>query len=187
MATGKAGGLDSLRVVLSGMSVCRAKAALYQRERAPRLNNQTKQRLSKKMLIRSIIAISFMVVSYPSLSQPSFFGDFESGTVTGVGNHNWVSIQAAAPDRISLIKDGRGTYARVEIRKGDHPLHCPDCSERSELVIMQDAHGNPLYENLSSGTQRYTFSVKFDPSWRTIMEIIMVLGAYFYSCMAPII
>ncbi len=110
-----------------------------------------------------------MILSNPSLCQPSFFGDFESGSVTGVGNHNWVSIQAYAPDRIRLIKDRRGTYARVEIRKGDHPLHCPDCSERSELVMMQDEHGNPLYENLTSGTQRYTFSIKFDPSWRTMI------------------
>jgi len=110
-----------------------------------------------------------MVVSYPALSQPSFWGDFESGSLTGYGNHNWGSIQAAAPGRISLIKDSRGTYARIEIRKGDHPLHCQDCGERSEIVMMQDAHGNPLYENIGSGIQRYAFSVKFDPSWRTML------------------
>ena len=33
---------------------------------------------------------------------------------------------------------------------------------------MQDANNNQIYENLNSGTQRYAFSVKFDPSWRTI-------------------
>jgi len=123
----------------------------------------------KKHILTSISSVFLLVASYPSLSQPSFRGGFESGAVTGVGNHNWFSLQAFAPDRISIVKDSHGSYARVEVRAGDHELHCPTCTERSELVMMQDANGNALYENLSSGTQRYTFSVKFDKSWRNMV------------------
>lgn len=142
-------------------------------------DTQTKQKVSKKMLTRSIIATFFMVTSNPSFSDCSppppppppppigsnlsFLGDFESGTVIGSGIHNWRNIQAAASDRISLLQDSRGTYARVEIRNGDG---CSSCTERSEVVMMQNANSNPIYENLNSGTQRYSFSVKFDPSWQ---------------------
>ncbi len=119
-------------------------------------------------LIGSALAMVFMVASTPALSTPTFWGDFESGTVTGSGNHNWRSIQAFASGRISLLRASRGTYARVEVRAGDHTRGCSTCTERSEVLMMQDASSNPLYENLSSGTQRYTFSVKFDPSWQTM-------------------
>lgn len=129
-------------------------------------DNQTKQKFSKKMFIRSVITLFCLGVSYPALSTPTFWGNFESGAVIGVGNKNWRNTQAAASDRISLIRGSRGTYARVEIRNGDHQSNCSSCTERSEVVMMQDENSNPIYENLSSGTQRYTFSVKFDTSWQ---------------------
>jgi len=120
-------------------------------------NIQTKQKLSKKMLIRSAVTLFCFGVSYQALSAPTFYGNFESGTVTGVGNRNWRNIQASAPGRISLIKDTRGIYAKVQVRNYE---------PRSEVVMMQDAYSNPIYENLSSGIERYTLSVKIDPSWQ---------------------
>ncbi len=113
-----------------------------------------------------------MAASYPVFSQTSFKGDWESGSVTGTGNVNWISLQAVATDRVTLINDGQraGTYARFEVRPGDNPLACCANTDRAEAVGMQNANGMPLYENLSSGTQRYSFSVKFDASWKTIVD-----------------
>lgn len=103
---------------------------------------------------------------------PSFWGDWESGTVTGSGNHNWRYKEAVAADRIAILSNGgsrQGSrYARVEVRPGDNPLSCCAGSERAEVSRMQDANNNQIFENLNSGTQQYAFSVKFDSSWRTI-------------------
>ena len=104
----------------------------------------------------------------------SFYGDWESGQVTGSGNHNWSSKQVVDADRISLINDGNArqgnNYVRVEVRHGDNPLNCCPGTERAEVYGMQDEDNNPIYENLESGIQRYTFSVKFDESWQTIVD-----------------
>jgi len=132
-------------------------------------DNRTILKRSRKNHITSILAMVFMVASTPALSTPTFYGNFDSGSVTGVGDHNWRNIQAFAPGRINLLKDSRGIYARVEVRRGDHSSGCSTCTERSEVVMMQNAASNPIYENLNSGTQRYTFSVKFDPSWQTMV------------------
>lgn len=106
--------------------------------------------------------------------QTSFYGDWESGQVTGSDNHNWRGKQVVASDRISIINDGGARqgnyYARVEVRNGDNPLNCCQGTDRAEVLEMQNADNSKIYENLSSGTQRYSFSVKFDESWQTIVE-----------------
>lgn len=126
------------------------------------------------MPIRSILAMLFMVVSYPVLSVTSFYGNFDSGTVTGIGNTNWKYVQRVAQDRFTII-DGGGTHpsaARVEVREGDNPLNCCNGTDRAEVLVMQKADGSELHENLSSGTQEYTISVKFDElSWPLISDI----------------
>lgn len=102
---------------------------------------------------------------------PSFYGDWESGTVTGQGNTNWRWIEAVAPDRITLIEDSErsGKVARVEVRKGDNPLtFCCFDTDRAEVARMQNDDGTELPENLGSGNQQYRFSVKFDDTWQVI-------------------
>jgi hypothetical protein len=122
--------------------------------------------------VGSIAAIFLLAASYPAFAQTSFQGDWESGTVTGSGNTNWISLQAVAADRFTLINDGvrAGTYARVEVRPGDNPLSCCYNTDRAEVSGMQNANGTQLFENLGSGTQRYSFSVKFDAGWQTIVD-----------------
>ena len=106
--------------------------------------------------------------------QTSFYGDWESGQVTGSDNHNWRGKQVVASDRISIINDGGARqgnyYARVEVRNGDNPLNCCQGTDRAEVLDMQNADNSKIYENLSNGIQRYSFSVKFDKSWQTIVE-----------------
>jgi hypothetical protein len=70
-------------------------------------------------------------------------------------------------DRIRRVTSpvGHGNYSiRVEVRPGDDPCECG--GERAEVLIMSDAYGNPINENLSSGTQFYAFSVRFDSNWQ---------------------
>ena len=122
--------------------------------------------------IGSIGAAFLLAASFTAFAQPSFQGDWESGTVTGSGNTNWIWLEAVAADRFTLVNDGvrPGTYARVEVRSGDNPLACCAHTDRAEVSGMQNANSTPLYENLSSGTQRYSFSVKFDAGWQTIVD-----------------
>jgi hypothetical protein len=122
--------------------------------------------------VGSIAAILLMAASYPVFALPSFQGGWESGTVTGIGNANWLSLQAVAADRFTLINDGvrPGTYARVEVRPGDNPLACCYDTDRAEVSGMQNADGTQIFENENSGTQRYSFSVKLDANWETIVD-----------------
>jgi hypothetical protein len=104
------------------------------------------------------------VTTLPSdTTPPSFIGDWESGNVTGAGS--WGYRQTIAADRFRLLNDGgarQGSYyARVEVRPGDDPLNCHCGTERSEVLDM-----GGIDEDEQSGTVRYAFSVKFDPSWQ---------------------
>lgn len=122
--------------------------------------------------VGSTAAIFLLAANCSVFAQPSFQGDWESGTVTGSGNTNWISLQAVAPDRFTVINDGvrAGSYARVEVRPGDNPLACCYNTDRAEVSEMQYANSTPLVESLDSGTQRYSFSVKFDAGWQTIVD-----------------
>ena len=109
----------------------------------------------------------------PIAVAPSFFGDWESGTVIGSGNKNWKEIEIVAPDRFTVQSDGgarQGSrYARVEVRFGDNPLKSGgQDTGRAEVSYMQHADNSYLNENLNSGTQQYAFSVKLDSTWRII-------------------
>ena len=107
----------------------------------------------------------------PPGPSPSFYGDWESKTVIGDGNRNWSYAELVAADRMRLITDSRGTYARVEVRSGDNPLDfCCYDTDRAEVTGMQTVNNQPIFDNLGSGTQRYTLSVKFDGSWQTIYD-----------------
>jgi Polysaccharide lyase len=83
-------------------------------------------------------------------------------------------VQRVAPDRISILADQNARqgrrYARVTVRPGDNPLSCCQNTERAEVLYMQDANNRPIFENTNSGTQQYAFSVKFDPTWKTIVD-----------------
>ncbi len=126
--------------------------------------------IRRRRHIRSLATALMLSATYPALALPSFQGDWESGLVTGSGSANWIGIQAVASDRFTLVNDGvrQGTYARVEVRSGDNPLPCCNNTERAEVYGMQNADNSQIFENLSSGTQRYSFSVKFDKSWTPI-------------------
>jgi polysaccharide lyase-like protein len=113
---------------------------------------------------------------------PSFYGDWESGTVTGLGSRNWKAVQRVAVDRLAIVADGgarQGTkYARVQVLPGDDPLALGKGTERAEVYYMQDASNAVIFENQSSGTQQYSFSVKFDPSWQTIVDYGATTGKW---------
>jgi hypothetical protein len=125
-------------------------------------------RTSSKAVVTSLV----MLVCHSAGAAPSFEGGWESGTVIGSGSTNWRSLEVVAPDRFTLLNDGirPGTYARVEVRNGDNPLtFCCDGSDRAEVATMQNADNTRLDENLSSGTQQFSFSVKFDSGWQDIV------------------
>lgn len=119
-----------------------------------------------------IVSMFLVAASHQVFAAPTFQGDWESGTVIGNGSSNWLSLQSVAPDRITLINDGvrAGTYARIEVRPGDNPLACCYDTDRAEVSGMQDTNGAQIFENLGSGTQRYSFSVKFDAGWQNIVD-----------------
>lgn len=116
-------------------------------------------------------------------TNPSFFGDWERGTVSGTGSGNWIRSELVAPDRLTVVRgaDARQGeyYARVEVRPNDNPLtSCCVGTERAEVSGMQDGSGGAIEENESSGTQQYTVSVKFDPSWQTIIDYGSATGKW---------
>lgn len=126
----------------------------------------------RRKYVGSIAAAFFLLTSFPVFAVPSFQGDWSSGTVTGSGNTNWIGLEAVAADRFTLVNDGPGSapYARVEVRNGDNPLACCFNSDRAEVYGMQDETNHQIFENLGSGTQRISFSVKFDAGWQTITD-----------------
>ncbi len=94
----------------------------------------------------------------------SFSGDWETA-LTGPGT--WRSKQIVAPDRFQRVTDivRQGKYAaRIEVRPGDDPIH--SSGERAEVLVMTDKDGKPFFENESSGTQFYAFSVRLAPDWK---------------------
>jgi hypothetical protein len=103
----------------------------------------------------------------------SFYGDWETGTLIGTGNHNWGIKQVVADDRYKILNDGGARqgnyYARVEVRPGDNPLSCCSGTSRSEVAVMRDANNKDISENESSGTVQYSFSVKFDSTWQPVV------------------
>jgi hypothetical protein len=99
----------------------------------------------------------------PSSPGISFSSDWKNG-ITGPGN--WLALQAVASDRFQRVTGPflHSRYAvRVEVRPGDDPIHAS--GERAEATVMTDVNGNRLYENESSGTQYFAFSVRLDSSW----------------------
>ncbi len=98
----------------------------------------------------------------------SFRGDWETGQLTG--NGNWRAIQQDGLGGMTLLHDGGARqgiyYARVELGPATDSN-----SQRSEVVDMTTATGGLIRENESSGTQQYSFSVKFDASWQTIVPL----------------
>lgn len=69
----------------------------------------------------------------------------------------------------TLLHDGgarQGSYyAKVVVA----PSGCGSCTERSEVVHMKDEQNRVIYENENSGTQQYSFSVKFDSTWKPMV------------------
>ncbi|MBL8025824.1 MAG: heparin lyase I family protein, partial [Fibrobacteres bacterium] len=108
----------------------------------------------------------------------TFYGDWESGSVVGVGNHNWGVSEVVSPDRFKVIRDNSARqgsyYARVEVRSGDDPFN-DGGTERAEVSQPNGVGGEwweeQIFENMQSGTQIYSFSVKFDSSWKNITNI----------------
>jgi len=126
-------------------------------------------------------------LSLKSTAAPSFWGDWESGTVIGTYAHNWGYEEAVSTDRISLLHDGLGRqgtyYAKVEVRNGDNPL-APSCAgtNRAEVSSMRDANNAKVYETESSGTKQYSFSVKFDNTWKQPVDNGDGNGKYAIFC-----
>jgi hypothetical protein len=105
----------------------------------------------------------------------AFWGDWESGLVIGTYTHNWGYKEVMAENRISLLK-GTGSrqgnyYARVEVRNGDNP-NAPSSpgTNRAEVSSVRDANNKKVYENESSGTKQYRFSVKLDNTWQEMVD-----------------
>ena len=121
--------------------------------------------------MKKLLLILSMLLSSTAFSATSNWGDWETGTVTGSGNHNWWGRQTERTDSFVLLNDGTARqgnyYAKVMVNPGDHGIPQP-CCERSMVLGMQTATNNWNWndEDVNSGTVRYTFSVKFDPTWQ---------------------
>jgi hypothetical protein len=120
--------------------------------------------LFRKSGFAAACACAVFAVGPASAQGVSFSGDWETG-ITGRGT--WGSRQTVSEDRIqrviSPVRQGRYA-ARVEVRPGDDPIN--SSGERSEVLIMTDAQGNKIYENESSGTQWFAYSVMIAPGWQ---------------------
>ena len=83
--------------------------------------------------------------------------DYET-IITGLSA--WYDIEAVATRivRTQEIKPRIGNWClKVELRPEDRW----NGTSRSELGVLQDVLGHPIWENESSGTQYYAFSVQF--------------------------
>lgn len=104
-----------------------------------------------------------------------FWGDWESGLVTGSYTHNWGYKEVMADNRITLLSGAgarQGNYfARVEVRNGDNP-NAPSSpgTNRAEVSSIRDANNKKVYENESSGIKQYSFSLKFDNTWQDVID-----------------
>jgi hypothetical protein len=110
-----------------------------------------------------------MCIQNVGICTPTFYGDFKSRTINGFGNHNWMDIQVVDQTGFAIIPCDRGICAKVRVNSGDDDGGGSG-TERAEVVNMQTSTSNPLYENRMSGIQRYSFSVKFDPTWKTMTK-----------------
>jgi hypothetical protein len=119
----------------------------------------------------SLSALLCMAIS-PVHAVISFYGDWETGLVTGSGNHNWNHSQLDGQGSLTLLHDGGARqgnyYARVELRDSGCAKNT-GCVERAEVVYMKNADNSIIFENENSGTVRYSFSVKFDPTWQPLV------------------
>ena len=130
-----------------------------------------------KVKIITVFVLMVLGVSSSFAQTPSFYGDWETGLVTGSGIHNWGGIESVAADRFTVINNGTARqgnyYARVEVLPGDDPFK-GYTTERAEVSGPNGGDGqdwrNQIYENTNSGIQQYSFSVRFDPSWQTIYD-----------------
>ncbi len=99
----------------------------------------------------------------------SFYGNWETGLVTGSGNHNWVG-KIAPSNGITILSDGGARegskYAKIQVDN----TNCTDCTERSEVYMMQNSIDSVIWEDENSGTVQYSFSVKFDPTWQNMSK-----------------
>jgi hypothetical protein len=121
--------------------------------------------------INKSVATNLPPTSAPNLSQnqsntPTFIGDWETGSIIGNGNHYW-SKSAITPNSSFTLKNDGGArqgnyYSRVEVAPGG----CTSCPESAGMIDMKNSQDQIIYENENSGTQRYSFSVKFDSSWK---------------------
>jgi hypothetical protein len=89
--------------------------------------------------------------------------DWETG-ITGNGLWHW--IQVADPNRITRVTTPAartGLYSgRIELRAGDVAN-----GERSMVMLPSFSDGTLWYENESSGTQYYAFSVQIPAGWQS--------------------
>ena len=142
------------------------------------------------------LASSFPVYSLPSFSEGWESGVVSPNI--GTGSPYWAILEAkelirpagetegGTSNRFTLLNDGGARegsyYARVEVGKGDNPfvagntiygldgLICCDGTNRAEVTDMRDANGDYIRESVNSGTQKITFSVKFDKTWQVISD-----------------
>jgi hypothetical protein len=90
---------------------------------------------------------------------------------------NWNQVQTGGwyaqqvMDSCRIKPDGFVTWhgnpaVRVEVQPNDDPLALDSNSERAEMLLMQDAHGNEIRENANRGTQYYATSYYFPATWQ---------------------
>jgi len=54
---------------------------------------------------------------------------------------------------------------RIEVQPNDDPLALNSNSERAEMLIMQEANGNQIWESVGRGRQYYATSYYFPSTW----------------------
>nr|MBA3706030.1 heparin lyase I family protein [Bacteroidota bacterium] len=125
--------------------------------------------LTQKLKKVQLILIGFLVLFLKSnclMAQVSYSSGWETGIT---GNGNWGITQMVASDRIQRVTSPvrKGQYAaRVQVGPGDDPIN--SSGERSEVSGMKASNGNSIEENESSGTQYHAFSIRLDPTWKSI-------------------
>src|SRR5258708_5872985 len=104
----------------------------------------------------------------PSTAKPpegiSFATDW-----TQVRTGGWFGQQVI--DSCRIQPDGFLTWhgkaaVRVEVQPSDDPLALNSNSERAEMLLMQDANGKQIKENVRSGRQYYATSYYFPSTWQ---------------------
>jgi len=102
-----------------------------------------------------------ITLSDPTQINRTFWGDFDTNEIYGLGDHNWKNAPILdGTATVALISDGgSGYYAGFTVNANE---------QRAQLSMMQNAVNVGIVENENSGGQIYEFSVMLDSTWQAM-------------------